>query len=418
MIMDARFERYRRGINSRRTFYLEFENEDFDSGIARHYNMALRINPKIKHLITIKSLSSALSSDRYPFMGIQKLSQDSRVSSELIDSIVQGESNYYTQISIKNSPSGSKRPRLVYSPTDEFRILNRWVYDNVLAPKNDRIHRFAFAYRRGRSTVGCMHEHRSSDWMVRVDLKKFFPSITYSRILGVFLRLGYGEDASKAFAHICSIPSESDRFLPEGFSTSGIISNFAMIPFDNRIGKWAAAHHIRYTRYSDDLIFSGRGNAKPKLGSIMGFLRDVFRDSGFEINHKKTRLYADGSPLRALGIDIIDGDLLPPKRMRVHLESQLWALRKRGLSDQAAFWVAKQGRVVESSVNEYSNHIWGCLIYVHSINAGYAYRMVSQFLDFIPMTSTFGPVTSSSVVRLLQAFDGVMSAGEVGGDAV
>ena len=108
------------------------------------------------------------------------------------------------------------------------------------------------------------------------------PTLEYKRIRGAFRGLGYGEAAATIFALITSEPEVDEieldgqtfyvangvRRLPQGAPTSPAITNVVCRRMDARLA--GAAHKLgfTYTRYADDLTFSG-----PKTADT-GAIRD------------------------------------------------------------------------------------------------------------------------------------------------
>ena len=87
-------------------------------------------------------------------------------------------------------------------------------------------------------------------------------------------------------------------YLPQGAPTSAAISNLVMKPFDTYMGAWCGEKGIRYSRYCDDMSFSGEFDADTVIRKAGGFLKAM----GFELNTKKTKAVSLSSETGGYGI--------------------------------------------------------------------------------------------------------------------
>src|SRR6185503_5684010 len=96
------------------------------------------------------------------------------------------------------------------------------------------------------------------------------------------------------------------RALPQGACTSPALSNLAAWTLDRRLGGVAAKLGWTYTRYADDLTFSGdtlvpKGEKNPKsVGWLLARTRHVCEAEGFEVNEKPSTGRAERRKLRAI----------------------------------------------------------------------------------------------------------------------
>ena len=73
--------------------------------------------------------------------------------------------------------------------------------------------------------------------------------------------------------------------LPQGAPTSPMLSNIIMKEFDNVVAKYTGNKKIRYTRYADDMTFSGDFNP----GQIISFIKKELNRLGLKLNEGKIR---------------------------------------------------------------------------------------------------------------------------------
>ncbi|EOM76960.1 hypothetical protein Rrhod_1687 [Rhodococcus rhodnii LMG 5362] len=167
---------------------------------------------------------------------------------------------------VKTLPSG----RVVEIPKERLREVQRKVRVSVL----DAVppHPAAHGFRAGRGVVGFAAAHSNSEVVIRVDLRAFFTTITATRVRAVFAALGYPPWVAGRLAGLCTtstppaalagVPFEIASLmraphLPQGAPTSPALSNLVAGNLDRRLSGVARRHALTYTRYADDLAFSG-----------------------------------------------------------------------------------------------------------------------------------------------------------------
>lgn len=139
--------------------------------------------------------------------------------------------------------------------------------------------------------------HKNKKFILNIDIEDFFGSINFGRVRGLFLSkpFRFNTEVATILAQVCC---HKDK-LPQGTSTSPIISNFICWNLDNDLYQLAKRHKLKYTRYADDITFSTYQHRFPKaiaesdgynLVELKEELTHIFEKNGFKINNKKTRL--------------------------------------------------------------------------------------------------------------------------------
>ena len=217
-------------------------------------------------------------------------------------------------------PKSSGRKRLVEIPKPRLKNLQRRILDEILA----RVvpHEAAHAFRTGRSTVSCAASHIGQRVVLRIDLREFFPSIRHSRVRALFRTLGYPEAVARLLTGLCtnSVPAEvfAERVvaagpatvrnafeiphLPQGAPTSPALANVCGFRLDCRLAGLARRHGIHYTRYADDLVFSGDREFERGLARFRVFVCAIVLNEGFAIRRRKTRVMRSGCRQEVTGI--------------------------------------------------------------------------------------------------------------------
>ena len=221
-------------------------------------------------------------------------------------------------------PRRSGLPRLIEAPKLRLEELQRWILREILDPVP--VHEAALGFTRGRSIVDHARRHSGRQVVVRMDIADFFASVSAGRVFGIFRTLGYGRAVAHVLTglttntvpqHVWRVVHEAAtsapvgaRFalgralaaphLPQGAPTSPALANLAAFRLDRRLSGLAAAQGLRYSRYADDLTFSGarlRGGA-----SFPGLVARIVRAEGFALNQDKTVLRTGAARQSVCGI--------------------------------------------------------------------------------------------------------------------
>jgi len=219
--------------------------------------------------------------------------------------------SHYKRFQIPKKSGGTRQ---ISAPMPRLKRAQEWVLRNILdkVPVHDAAHGF----RKGRSIVSNAVPHAGADVVVNLDLRDFFPTITYRRIRGVFRKLGYSEQVATIFALICSEPrvetvqldgrtwyvAKGERFLPQGAPTSPAITNLLCRRLDARLAHVAKQLGFRYTRYADDLTFSASGESAANVGKVLRRVRYVVEKEDLRVHPDKTRVWRKGRRQEVTGL--------------------------------------------------------------------------------------------------------------------
>src|SRR5262245_29897444 len=190
--------------------------------------------------------------------------------------------------------------RCISAPKRALKSAQRWVFVNVLTRLD--IEPEAHGFVPFRSIVTNAAPHCGRAVVVNLDLKDFFTTVTFPRVRGLFRRLGYSGHVATLFALLCTEPPRAaatfdgrryfvalgERVLPQGACTSPAITNALCRRLDRRLTGLAKRHGFTYTRYADDLTFSGDG--RTAVGRLLKSARSILTDEGFTEHPRKTRV--------------------------------------------------------------------------------------------------------------------------------
>jgi RNA-directed DNA polymerase len=246
------------------------------------------------------------------------------------------------------------RTRLFEIPKPRLKQLQRQLLTDVL----DRVppHPASHAFRQGRSIGTCLTPHVGQEIVLHYDLREFFPSIRGSRVFGVFRTLGYPESVARQLTGICTNRTLShvrrqlcsqancvdaaaidllyrSPHLPQGAPTSPAIANLIAYRLDCRLHGLAQSMGAVYTRYADDLIFSGGMELRSNLRRFGTFVLAIVIDEGFHIRHRKTRIMPRGGRQQVAGV-VLNQKLNAPRREYDNLRALLFNCIREGPQTQ------------------------------------------------------------------------------------
>ncbi|KKP35451.1 MAG: hypothetical protein UR23_C0028G0004 [Candidatus Roizmanbacteria bacterium GW2011_GWA2_32_13] len=158
-------------------------------------------------------------------------------------------------------------------------------------------------------------------YLFNLDIKDFFKSISKKQINEFFNFLGVPKSISKIFAKITTVKDH----LVEGFNTSPTLANFVFRKIDITLNKIASKNSLIYTRYADDLTFSGN-----KPINIISEVEKILNASNFTINQDKIRYFKRGGPMYVTGLTVCDDKLSRvTKKYKNRIRMTLFNLNKK-----------------------------------------------------------------------------------------
>ena len=166
-------------------------------------------------------------------------------------------------------PKRSGGERLIMAPKRRLKAIQRRL--SVLLVDKLPVSEDAHGFRKGRSIRTNALPHVGQKLVLKLDLAEFFPSVSFSRVRGLLVALGYGYPVATCLAVLMTEaerqPVEIDgqifhvpvgpRYCVQGAPTSPGLCNAIVLRLDRRLAGLAKRFGGRYTRYADDLSFSG-----------------------------------------------------------------------------------------------------------------------------------------------------------------
>jgi hypothetical protein len=161
--------------------------------------------------------------------------------------------------------------------------------------------------------------------VVKFDLADFFPSVPAARVCRIFRSVGYPEPVARLLTGLCTTRTPADvwdarphpsldgsehatrlrlsnRHLPQGAPTSPALASLAAHRLDRRLAGLAARLGVTYTRYADDLTFSGERDLARRAKRLAHVAAVVAGEEGFALNFRKTRVMRRGRRQTVTGV--------------------------------------------------------------------------------------------------------------------
>ncbi len=268
------------------------------------------------------------------------------IDHEYVCKMAYAQNLFYRSFKI-NKSNGKKRE--IKEPLPDLKYVQKWILNNILNKVEVSV--YAKAFVKNRTLKHNAKFHRKQNVVVTLDIKDFFPSITVYDVADIFKGLGYFENVAFFLANLCCYKSQ----LPQGAPTSPYLSNLRFREIDDLISSYTKELNIRYTRYADDMTFSGDFNPHHLINKISG----IVHNNRFNINSKKTRVAYKNTRQEVTGI-VVNSHLQVPKSKRRDIRQQVYYIKKFGLDSHLTH--------IQETRSNYLNHLLGQINFCLFVN--------------------------------------------------
>lgn len=254
----------------------------------------------------------------------------------------------YKVFKIKKS-NGSFRK--IYEPNGTLKYIQRQILKNIL--ENKKVSKYATAYQKGKSLKDNAIIHIGKKIILKLDIKNYFDSISFYNIYDNCFSIEYfPKGIGMLLTYLCTY----NGYLPQGAPTSVCISNLVMKDFDDELGNWCDKNDISYTRYSDDMTFSG--NFNPNL--VIKKVKEMLSKLGFELNKKKIHIIKQNQQQKITGI-VVNEKLQVERKYRKEIRKEIYYIKKYGLDSHL-------NRINFYDKEKYLNKLYGRILFVIQVN--------------------------------------------------
>lgn len=226
----------------------------------------------------------------------------------------------YKQIYLPKKSGGT---RTISIPSMDLKYIQRWILRNILNRMHISVYATGFVY--GQSIVTNAKKHINQACVINLDIKDFFPSVSAERIFGLFRYYGYTKKISYFLARLCTY----EGVLPQGSPASPMITNIVCLKLDKRLSKLAEKFHAAYSRYADDITFSGdKGITK-----LIPVAKEIILQEGFQVNEKKTRILLAGERQEVTGLTVNGTTVKVSREYKRKLRQEIYYCKKYGVQN-------------------------------------------------------------------------------------
>jgi len=255
-------------------------------------------------------------------------------------------SNFYIQYTAKKK---NGKIRELAEPLPSLKEIQHWILENILYKLE--VSRFAKAYIPKKTIKEHVRFHKGQEIVLTMDLKNFFDSVKFDTVEQIFTNAGYSKLISNLLTKLCTLK----HTLPQGAPTSPCLSNIIFFNLDKQISEYCISRKIKYTRYADDMAFSGSFDTDV----LIDFVKNTVESQELTINEEKTLIRRQYQPQIICGI-IVNEKVQVPKKKRNELRQAVFYIEKYGLESHL--------EKIEWNRGNYIKHLIGVANYILFIN--------------------------------------------------
>lgn len=300
----------------------------------------------------------------------------------------------------RSSRAGSPSYRIISVPDPRLMYVQRWIASRILTSVD--AHQASTAFARKCNIVDAASRHCKARWLIKLDVRDFFHSISERPVYSTFIKLGYQPLVAFELSRLCtrqvdsSSASEKKRWqsrgwryktiksyatntvghLPQGAPTSPMLSNLVARDFDEAVYRVASEHGVRYSRYADDIILSAHSPEfnYPDAKSLLRSVQALLVQHGFFPNRAKTTIVGPGCRRVVLGL-LVDGERPRlTKKFRASLRMHLHFLLHKEVGP-----VKHANARGFDAVGGLRNHIEGLLAFAGQVEPEFAMKLKAEF---------------------------------------
>lgn len=242
--------------------------------------------------------------------------------------------------------------RTIYQPSYTLKHIQRKLLQQLLETRS--ISKYATAYQKGKPLTKNALPHVGKAMILKLDIKHFFESITFYQVYQAAFPIEYfPKPLGMLFTYLCTYLN----YLPQGAPTSAYISNLVMKEFDESLGNWCNQRQITYTRYSDDMTFSG--DFSPSI--VIQKVKELLLPLHFRLNYSKICVIKQNQQQCVTGI-VVNEKIQVSNAYRKKIRQEMYYIKKYGLDSHL--------KKINStnSKEEYLSTLFGKIMYVLQIN--------------------------------------------------
>lgn len=273
--------------------------------------------------VEILEYSKSLANNDLPIIfSLPDLSFKMGFPFHVVKNIIEEKESHYKFFKIKKKTGGY---RWIASPDEQLKRIQKWIYLNIL--KKIPEHECSYGFVSNKSIVDNAKKHVGQDVILNIDIYRFFDSVEQKRIGGVFKKLGYHANLAYSMAELLTVQMKNSywdelkqeevlteeflnrrpEILPQGSPASPRLANYLAYSLDSKLKSLADKLGVNYSRYADDLTFSGAFEKIPSINTI----QKIIGEEGFIINQDKIKYLKQSNRQIVTGLVVNDKISLP-----------------------------------------------------------------------------------------------------------
>ena len=242
--------------------------------------------------------------------------------------------------------------RTIYEPNSTLKYIQRQILNNILNER--KISRYAKAYHKGLSLKDNAIPHINKDIILKLDLENFFDNISFIDVYNTCFPIEY---YPKSIGMLLTYLVTYEDHLTQGSPTSAYISNLVMRDFDEQLGNYCSILNVSYTRYSDDMTFSGNFNPS----DIIKKVNELLKNTNLTLNKDKIHIITKNNKQLVTGV-IVNKKLSTDITYRKKIRQEIYYIKKYGLDSHLSHINYKLSK------ETYLNNQYGRILYVLEID--------------------------------------------------
>lgn len=262
-------------------------------------------------------------------------------------------------------PKKSGGVRQIEAPCKRLKEIQRWIKDEIV----DKfvVSEYATGFRKNMSIVDNARKHVGKELVINMDIKDFFPSVTYADVLLMFMYIGYRKDVAHLLTKLCT---NTENVLPQGSPASPSISNHILLKLDKRLGRLAESVGADYSRYADDITFSG----KRGISTIIPLVEQIVEEEGFLVNENKTRLQYSNQRQEVTGL-IVNNKIAVSTTIEDEIRNAIYFIKKYGVDDHM--------KHIGCNKSFYMEHLYGIAYFINMVDRDKGKKYLAQLDEII-----------------------------------
>lgn len=286
-------------------------------------------------------------SDIPVFKSIEELRNSIGIRKDYFYTSIYSNDKFYRTISIPKKRGGE---RIISVPFIGLKGIQRWILDNILY--KIPVEACATGFIPLKSILFNAAPHVRKNYILKMDIKDFFPSIDFTKVRKVFFELGYNTSVATALAKLCTYEGK----LPQGAPTSPYLANIICRNMDKNISDFCKKNSLKYTRYADDITISSNN----RINWVESVVVNILLSYQFIPNREKTILLGPGDRKQVTGI-IVNEKLSIPKSVIREMRKNIHFIQRFGLEKHL------HNIGVEDNQQKYISHLYGVANYIKMV---------------------------------------------------